>query len=818
MKHRLLTFAMSLIMLAMNGNSHAQQIVTGKLQSAKDKQPISFANIAMMRATDTTFLRGVITDEQGVFNINNDTVATVLRLSAVGYETRFVAVPNTRDGGPTGLGKIDMGTLMMHEGAMLLDVVKVTEKRPLYTVDGEKDLYNVAEDASIQTGNASDALQNAPGVEVDVEGNVTLNGKSVTVWINDRPSHLEGEALKQYIKMLPANSIDRIEVMKNPSARYGGGSPVVNIVTNRKMLKNSFVSLGANGSSRPSISPWISYVYSNEKFNISAYVSYSGGKNHYTTTGEGSMYDEDSVLSRQWDYTNTGNSRNNFMWTNLNASYEFDSMNRISGWFGAYPSWSKSQSTNDMTRTEFLFAAGDYSNLNESNSRNLSYGGYGGIDFTHKFNNEGHQLSVAFNGNFWGNRTRSSNRCDYFHQPQMSYNEQNSSRAFNGSGSLGVEYSLPYSKQGEIEVGVSVDLEGDNEYLLRDTFDYALNTFLCDQLRSDTNHTPGHGLNGYLTWRRNWGNFTLKLGGRGNYAFEHDWHEGLPEYDVTTRRFTFSPSVNMSYRTKDMHNFSLSYRMYTTKPSAGMMSTYMRYYVESVMTGNPLLESDYTHNADLSWNKYFTKFGSVGISASYSAELNEINTITDARFVDFFGRIVDYSMPINGSDGRQFSLNANCMYRPTGFFNVRLNAGLTDDWYSVTVRAGEPPVEDRMVSWNIRCKIWAKLWNKLEVFVSGRYNSPSHGWSKLQVNHERKAIDLGMSADFFDRKLSLYFNASDIFNWSSWGTTNINPYNTTTYDSKYVTRYVTFGATLRLGKMELESRAQTGAREGSVGN
>lgn len=818
MKHRLLTFAMSLIMLAMSGNSHAQQIVTGKLQSAKDKQPISFANIAMMRATDTTFLRGVITDEQGVFSIKNDTIATVLRLSAVGYETRFVAVPNTRDGGPTGLGKIDMGTLMMHEGAMLLDVVKVTEKRPLYTVDGEKDLYNVAEDASIQTGNASDALQNAPGVEVDVEGNVTLNGKSVTVWINDRPSHLEGEALKQYIKMLPANSIDRIEVMKNPSARYGGGSPVVNIVTNRKMLKNSFVSLGANGSSRPSISPWISYVYSNEKFNISAYVSYSGGKNHYTTTGGGSMYDEDSVLSRQWDYTNTGNSRNNFMWTNLNASYEFDSMNRISGWFGAYPSWSKSQSTNDMTRTEFLFAAGDYSNLNESNSRNLSYGGYGGIDFTHKFNNDGHQLSVAFNGNFWGNRTRSSNRCDYFHQPQMSYNEQNSSRAFNGSGSLGVEYSLPYSKQGEIEVGVSVDLEGDNEYLLRDTFDYALNTFLCDQLRSDTNHTPGHGLNGYLTWRRSWGNFTLKLGGRGNYAFEHDWHEGLPEYDVTTRRFTFSPSVNMSYRTKDMHNFSLSYRMYTTKPSAGMMSTYMRYYVESVMTGNPLLESDYTHNADLSWNKYFTKFGSVGISASYSAELNEINTITDARFVDFFGRIVDYSMPINGSDGRQFSLNANCMYRPTGFFNVRLNAGLTDDWYSVTVRAGEPPVEDRMVSWNIRCKIWAKLWNKLEVFVSGRYNSPSHGWSKLQVNHERKAIDLGMSADFFDRKLSLYFNASDIFNWSSWGTTNINPYNTTTYDSKYVTRYVTFGATLRLGKMELESRAQTGAREGSVGN
>lgn len=813
-KNILVLFA---LLAVWGGGASAQQLVVGKLLSAKDNQPIPFANIAMMSASDTTFLRGVVTDDQGAFKINNDTIATLLRLSAMGYETQFVAVPNTRDGGPTGLGKIDMGIITMHEGAMLLDVVKVTEKRPLYTVDGEKDLYNVAEDASIQTGNASDALQNAPGVEVDVEGNVTLNGQSVTVWINDRPSHLEGEALKQYIKMLPANSIDRIEVMKNPSARYGGGSPVVNIITNQRMLKNSFVSLGANGSSRPSISPWLSYVYSNDKFNISAYVSYSSSKNHYTTTGGGSMFDEDSLLSRQWDYTNTGNSRNHFMWTSINASYEFDSMNHISGWFGSYPSWSNSQSTNEMTRTEFLFNPGDYSNLNESNSRNLSYGGYGGIDFTHKFNNDGHQLSVDFNGNFWGNRSSSDNNCNYFYQPQMCYNARNQNRMFNGSGSLGVDYSLPYSKSGEIEAGIELGLDGDNSFTLRDTFDYAQDAFLCDQLRSDTNHTPGTSLEGYLTWRRKWGNFTLKLGGRGRYAYEYNWHEGLPEYDVTTHKFTFSPSVNMSYRTKDMHNFSLSYRMNTIKPTAGMLSSYMQYYVESVSTGNPLLEPSYTHNANLSWNKYFSKFGSVGVSASYRAELDKVNTISDARFVDYFGRVVAYSMPFNCSDGRNFSIDANCMYRPTAFFNVRLNTGLADDWYSIVVRPGEAPVEDRMVSWNIRGKIWAKLWNKLEVFASGHYSSPGHGWSKLEISHPRKAIDLGMSADFFDRKLSLYFNASDIFNWSSWGYTNINPYNTSTYDSKTTTRYITFGVTLRFGKMELESRAQTGAREGSVG-
>ena len=156
----------------------AQQIVTGKLINDKDKQPVMYANVAMLRADDSTFLRGTITDDTGVYSIKNDTVATILRVSAMGYATVFVSVPNTRDGGPTGLGKIDMGTTVLTEGAMLLDVVKIVEKRPMYAVDGEKDLYNVSEDASIQTGNASDALQNAPGVEVDVEGNVTLNGSS----------------------------------------------------------------------------------------------------------------------------------------------------------------------------------------------------------------------------------------------------------------------------------------------------------------------------------------------------------------------------------------------------------------------------------------------------------------------------------------------------------------------------------------------------------------------------------------------------------------------------------------------------------------
>ena len=98
--------------------------------------------------------------------------------------------------------------------------MSVTAQRPLYSADGEKTFYHVEDDPSVQAGTASDALQNAPGVEVDAEGNITYRGKTaVEVWINNRPSNMDDEALKQYIKTLPASSIKRIEVLSNPSAR-----------------------------------------------------------------------------------------------------------------------------------------------------------------------------------------------------------------------------------------------------------------------------------------------------------------------------------------------------------------------------------------------------------------------------------------------------------------------------------------------------------------------------------------------------------------------------------------------------------------------
>lgn len=801
---RTLTF---LLLVAAVLGAQAQQTVGGTLQGG-DQRPLPYANIALMRQADSTFLRGTTSDDRGRFSLQADTFATFLRISAIGYETLFVPVADS-----TGAQALNLGILRLREGATTLNEVSVTAAKPMYSVDGEKTLYNVSEDPSVQTGTASDALQNAPGVQVDVQGNITLDGQSVDVWINDRPSHLSGESLRQYIKQLPANSISSIEVIKNPSAKYGGGGPVINIKTDQKVMRNSYVSFGANGSSQPALVPWLSYVYSNEKFRISAYLSYRRYTYESSSRGEGTMLDSIGDPARQWSSTGSGENTGNSFNANLNFSYEFDTMNSLSGWFYTYPNWSSGRSDGRNVRTDYIGgAAHDYSYTSHSDSDDRNSGGGGGMWFQHKFDNKGHQLSASLNGNWFAFGGGASRFEHYDAQPRLSFDERTDGAYLSGSGSIGVDYSLPYSEQGEVEAGIGFGFSAGHDYDLRDTLDAAGN-YRRDLLRSDSSRTASQEVGAYLSWRRKWGNFTLKVGSR--LHFEHDAisHLTAPDCDTAVNQLSLRPSLHLSYRTESMHTFSLGYSINTSHPSASSLSRYISYSTDSYSTGNPLLEASYTHNLNADWNKYFASLGSIGASATFRANINERNTISDPQWSDFFGRYVPVSMPHNASDSRRFDFNVNAMLRPTAFLNIRLSPSLTDSWYRVMVRPGSW-VEDHRTSWGISGRVWAKLWNRLEVFVSGRYRSRGHGWSVLDISEPYKSLDLGLSADFFDRRLSLYLNVDDIFDWNEWGSSSLNPYYTSSSTSKYTSRYVTFGLTLRFGKMELADRSREGIQSG----
>ena len=248
------------------------------------------------------------------------------------------------------------------------------------------------------------------------------------------------------------------------------------------------------------------------------------------------------------------------------------------------------------------------------------------------------------------------------------------------------------------------------------------------------------------------------------------------------------------------------------------MSTFRRYGDNSYSTGNPEVKSGFTHSLEAGWQKYFNKFGNVGVELYGRMSTNEISSLTDSKYDEFLDRVISYSMPYNLGSSWRYGASLNATYRPTGFINLRLYANVYDYGYKMQYLRGDEMQYDQRDkwSWSMRLNFWAKAFDWLQFTASGFYNSPT--LSLMSERKARYALNFGLRSDLFKRKLSIYVNVQDIFNWGGRfgsGSENTNPYYLSNSTSKMLnSRYISAGVTLRFGKMELESKAQqTGENE-----
>ena len=163
--------------------AHAQ--LSGVLKDSTDHSPVSFANMALLKQSDSTFVKGTATDIDGKFTFAGIKSGDyILRASCVGYKSLWKEVHIE--------GKTKLNDIFISPESLTLGTIEIVERRPLYSMDGDKTMYNVEDDPAIQNGTTNDALQNAPGVSVDIDGNVTLEGANcVEIWLNDEPSKIK---------------------------------------------------------------------------------------------------------------------------------------------------------------------------------------------------------------------------------------------------------------------------------------------------------------------------------------------------------------------------------------------------------------------------------------------------------------------------------------------------------------------------------------------------------------------------------------------------------------------------------------------------
>ena len=576
-------------------------------------------------------------------------------------------------------------------------------------------------------------------------------------------------------------------------------------MTNAKVQKNEFFSFGVNGSTRPSVTPWLSYVWSNDKLTINAYVNggYSIWKGN--SNSEQSLYNSSGMLANHEidtsRYSHNDYSAGGF----FSLDYQIDTANSLNIWLSGWPDWGNNANYTSTFREEFLPDSLITSHNEEANAYSRSYFANGGLYYQHKFNNQGHNLSVSLSGMGWG----MANGGDVVRQytlPTLYTHNLRQSNEFNATGVEGeIIYNYPYSEDGEISVGLNADYSFERQMLATDSI--ANGEWVNDVYRSYNANFKNLTNEAFITLQHKFGGFTVKPGIRFVSEVMSGNYPDSTQYDFSKPFFSLRPSIHLSYRTESMHNFSLSYTRRIAAPEAEQLSRFPLYHVDDYSTGNPDLERIYTNTIEAGWTKYWNDFGSIGLSAYYRSKSNEVSEIELAQYHWLYDRVVTYSYPVNVGKSRRAGFEYNMMYRPSAFFNLRFYANIYNSYMETEFEGEQYTVNNWMYSFNLN--LWAKLWNRIEVTASGYYSSPTK--SLFSEWHPRYGVNAGLKADFFDRKMSVFVNANDIFNTNSWGSSNYSPYVQSTSDSKYNSRSISVGVTFRFGKMELEQMARQGA-------
>lgn len=713
-------------------------------------------------------------------------------------------------------------SLLLQQRVKTLKAISVRAPRPIYSMEGEVVSYNVAEDETVRGLTALDALQNAPSVEVDIEGNITMRGSTnIEVWINGYPTHMDGNTLKVYLESLPADAIDRIEVIKNPSAKYmvEEGCHIINIVTSAKIRNSHFLSLGLGGSNRPSLSPWASYVLKNEKFYANLYLGVNSTPTHKTEQSS-SLFRQDGTEgfdTTASTTTATENSNNRYTGTMaVSLSYQIDSLNDLSlfGLAVAFPAIKKTLSTTDQWYYFPQMLHYTFSNSQESKSFRLT--GMANLNWKHRFDNEGHNLSLTLYGNGGYSHSERTLRRDYtllegiLPQELADFDKTYLGGMTNNSLTLSADYNRPLTVDDELTLGLSLVPSQASDYSSPSFFSSTTMTYdSLDLLRrfDKTNRTTQASVS--ASWRHKWKAVTMTLGLRGYWnQCRYSLDAFFPD-DTTFAYFYLKPSLRLTYRTKSMHYFRFAYSLATSMPTAENLSTARRYDEDTYKVGNPDLKAGHTHSLDLSWNRYFASHGSVGIESYARLSTNDIDYCREAasEIDPYLGRLISYSTPYNVGSSYRAGVEGNLTYRPAAWLNFRLYANLYRSGYEVDhPKAGH--YSSAMTSYSFRLNCWANIAGRVRLNLSGNYASPTQA---LFVERQSGyTIDMGLSADFWEKRLSVVLNVTDLFNWNRSQSWNTNPYLLDYSTSHTDSRFISLSVTLRFGKMELQRLAREG--------
>ncbi|MEM8528696.1 MAG: TonB-dependent receptor [Bacteroidota bacterium] len=718
--------------------------IQGQIFAEEGKQALEYATVSAFQ--DSTLVDGTITDETGIFKLNLETGKYRLRIEFIGYANKEMPIVVNQN--------LDLGSITLSSDNVNLNAVEVTAEQSEYNLRLDKKVFNVGKDLLSRGGSVTDILDNVPSVTVEPSGTVSLRGNSgVTILIDGKPSALtQNDALST----IPASSIDRVEVITNPSARYesAGNAGIINIVLkkDRKVGFNgrASISAGIPADSRPVFS----FNYRSGKLNFFGNL----GARYANFIGR-----SDSRRVRTLDGISSSFTTNEDQNRNDKAAFGFVGMdylindeNTLTGSYSNY-----SVVNTDQSRINFLYrdAEGD---LTEEWKQIFDYRepeSYNQLDltYTRRFtNDESKRWTLTFQHDFWFNDETEKTQIDEvfpneLEQLNLRTNTIESSKDY----LLQTDYQTGIGDNGTFEIGLRAETRViKSDFIAENREDEEWKVFRGFDNELDYYERIGGA---YVQYGQRFEKLSYLLGLRTEYTFiKIDLLDELG--DVNKEYTRLFPTANVSYQFSDATSTQLSYSRRIRRPQFWQLNPFAGFSNPTeIFQGNPDIDPAYTHrvewNAVQNWEKV-----SFNPAVYYSA--------TEDYFGFYFEQQTDglvTQMPVNLALEQNYGAEIIASYRP----NEALSFNGEINWFGFTQ---EGQFADQ--NFDFSSSTWSSR-------LTARYRFLSTFSAQARWNYqaayedavtERKAIqyaDFALSKSFFDEKLTATFNVRNAFD-SRW--------------------------------------------------
>ena len=738
--------------------------VSGLVIDSETSEPLEYATISLKAKNNPDKVFGGITDENGKFSVDVNPGMydlTIDYISFISYSNQNLLVR----------GNTDIGNIPLDLDVSVLDEVEVRAERTQVEIRLDKKIYNVGQDITVKGGNVSDVLANIPSIDVDFDGNISLRGNSnVRILINGKPSGLVGLSGPQGLRSLPSESIEKVEVVTSPSARYSaeGTAGILNIILKKQNL------LGFNGNFNVNLgipkNEGINGTLNvrNEKLNLFGTVNLSNSENSGTFFSETNYTRQDLTIEE----TNDSDYENKNIFFNLGSEYYFDDNTSltISGFY------KKGDDSSFLTNLVNDISRGSISSTNNRlrDETEMDESFEYALDFYKDYDRDGQTLSARISyEESEDDGIEDIEDFSTFPLVSESIFEKVSNIDFQKRLLGQVDFIYPIDKNTEFEFGYR------GNFLERET-DYDVSFLSGSDFISDP------GLSNVFNYKESVNSVYTQFGKKFDKLsalFGLRYENSRQEIDQrTTNQFEIKkysdlfPTLNLAYEFSGQESLTFGYSKRVRRPRGWNINPFpRRNSVTSFRRGNPFLDPTFTTALEVDYLKRFDKF-TLNTSIFYRQSDGNIENITEET-----GEIVDLiigsdpnspllqvpvleSYPINLSTNKRIGSELSLTYTPSR--SVRLNASFTINSSSIRGQYEDQNFDSDDTNWSTRFNGFIRLPKNYSLQFFGFVRGPSE--SAFSTREAFGFVTGAIQKSILDKKGTLSLKFSDLFNTSQW--------------------------------------------------